>query len=209
MSGVDSCWTPSVQKLRCRCQDCLSSISTDTVPNAACAVKLGLSYCVQQFEKYLVNLLTSLPKLNFCRFLTDVRIVLPLRHEPHVCLQRSLYAHSYLNQRPLLLYSWCLTGVFLVPSPVCWQHSAIFVFPWAAQFFTWSFWPLNLLALLVIGICGSGLMVSSRCVWCRAKRWWLGVKASVYLVLKQQMRWMPINLTCLGMCSRLWVCVVH
>ena len=63
------------------------------------------------------------------------------------------------------------------------------------QFFTQSFWPLNLLALLVIGICGSGLVVSSSCVWCRAKRWWLGAKASVYLFLKQQMRWTPINLS--------------
>lgn len=52
-----------MQKLSCCCQDCLSSVSADAVPNAACAVKPGLRYCVQQFEKYLVNLLTSLPKL--------------------------------------------------------------------------------------------------------------------------------------------------
>lgn len=140
----------------------------------------------------------------FCRFL-----VLPLRHEPHVILERSLYAHSYLNQRPLLLCSWCLAGVFLVPSPVCWQHFAIFVFCWAALFFTWSFWPLNLLTLLVIVICSSGLMVSSSHVWFRTKRWWLGAKASVYLFLKQQVRWLPINLTCLGMCSRPQICAVQ
>lgn len=140
----------------------------------------------------------------FCRFL-----VLPLRHEPHVILERSLYAHSYLNQRLLLLCSWCLAGVFLVPSPVCWQHFAIFVFRWAALFFTWSFWPLNLLTLLVIVICSSGLMVSSSHVWFRTKRWWLGAKASVYLFLKQQVRWLPINLTCLGMCSRPQICAVQ
>lgn len=183
MSGVDVCWTPGVQRLGCCYWDCLGSVSAYIVPKAACALQLDLGSCIQQLDKYLVNLLTYLPNLiecntpltilnkqtknYFCRFLTDVKIALPLRRESHRCSH--LVCSQLFESETSSICKWYLAGVFLVPSPVCWQQLAIFVFPWAVQFFTWSFWPLNLLALLVISICDSGFVVSSSCVYCRAE----------------------------------------
>lgn len=130
MSGVDVCWAPSVQGLPCCSWDCLGSVSAHVVPKAACALKLELGSGIQQLDKCLVNLLTYSPKhlieFNtlltilytqknyFCRFLTDVKIALPLRHESHRCSCRDpcILTASWIKDLFYLwvVFCWCILG---------------------------------------------------------------------------------------------------